>query len=147
MDIRLKALSKEHKEYVEIGCHEVTEEVRELVFFVKSRQGQLSGIEDGKEYEIPITDVYYIEVMDNKCFIYCSKKVYETRERLYELENLLKEKNFLRISKSTLLNLMKIKAIKPALNSRFIAVLQNGEEIIISRKYVADLKEKLKRQG
>jgi DNA-binding LytR/AlgR family response regulator len=43
-----------------------------------------------------------------------------------------------------LLNLMKIKAIKPALNGRFMAILQSGEEIIISRKYVPALKETLK---
>ena len=41
-------------------------------------------------------------------------------------------------------DLMKVKAIKPAFNGRFIAILASGEEIIISRKYVPDLKNKLK---
>ena len=82
--------------------------------------------------------------MDNKAFIYTKNKVYETRQRLYELEELLREKHFLRVSKSMLLNLMKISSIKPALNSRFIAVLQTGEEIVISRKFVPDLKKALK---
>ena len=39
---------------------------------------------------------------------------------------------------------MKIKAIKPALNGRYSAILQNGEEVIISRKYVVELKRALK---
>ena len=39
---------------------------------------------------------------------------------------------------------MKIRAIRPALNGRFSAVLQSGEEVIISRNYVKDLKSALK---
>ena len=42
---------------------------------------------------------------------------------------------------------MKVKAIKPALNGRYSAILQNDEEIIISRKYVQELKKALKGEG
>ena len=82
--------------------------------------------------------------MDNKTFIYTKNKVYETRHKLYELEEILKEKRFLRVPKSTLLNLMKVSAIKPALNSRFTAELFSGEQVIITRKYVPELKKALK---
>lgn len=144
MDIKVLKISKSQPEQLEIRCHEMTEEIREIVTFVKSRQGQLTGVIEGKQYEIPVLDVHYIEAVDNKVFLYCLEQVYETRQRLYELEEILKEKYFLRVSKSLLLNLMKVKAIKPALNGRFIAILQNGEEILISRKYVPDLKKALK---
>ena len=43
-----------------------------------------------------------------------------------------------------IVNLMKITSVRPALNGRFLAVLKNGEEIIISRKYVPSLKNILK---
>ena len=95
-------------------------------------------------YEIAITDILYIEAVDNRVFIYTKDEVYETKHRLYKLEEMLSEKNFLRISKSTLLNLMKVSSIKPAMNSRFIAVLFSGEQISISRKYVPALKKALK---
>ena len=39
---------------------------------------------------------------------------------------------------------MKISSIRPALSGRYTAQLKNGEEIIISRKYVSDLKDILK---
>ena len=143
MKIRVRKIGNQLEEVVEVQCHEVTEEVREIVHFVKSRQGQLTGSFDGRQYEISVMDIYYIEVVDSKSFIYCSKEVYETKEKLYALESELEDKSFLRVSKSTLLNLMKVTAIKPGFNSRFIAVLQNGEEVIISRKYVPALKEKL----
>ena len=144
MEIRVLKIAKSEPEEMEIRCHEVTEEVKEIITFVKSRQGQLTGIIEGKQYEIPVTDVYYVEAVDNNVFIYGPAKVYETRHKLYELEGILREKYFLRVSKSLVLNLMKVTAIKPALNGRYSAVLQSGEEIIISRKYVPELKKALK---
>lgn len=144
MDIRILKIAKNQPEQLEIRCHEMTDEVKEIVTFVKSRQGQMTGIIEGKQYEIPVIDVYYIEAVDNKVFLYCSKQVYETKQKLYELEEILREKYFLRVSKSLLLNLMKVKSIKPAFNGRFTAILQSGEEIMISRKYVPELKKALK---
>lgn len=144
MNIKVIKITKNQPEQLEIRCHEVTEQVKEIVTFVKSRQGQLTGVVEDKQYEIPVVDVHYIEAVDNKVFIYSVNQVYETRQKLYELEEILKEKYFIRVSKSLLLNLMKVKAIKPGLNGRFMAVLQSGEEIIISRKYVPELKKALK---
>ena len=144
MEIKIFKITKEQPEQLEIRCHEITEQVREIVTFVKSRQGQLNGVINGKQYEIPVMDIYYIEAVDSKVFLYSSKKVYETKQRIYELESALREKYFLRVSKSLLLNLMKVKSIKPAVNGRFTAILQSGEEIMISRKYVPELKKALK---
>ena len=131
-------------EIVEIHCHKVSDEVKEIIAFVKSRQGQLTGSMDDMQFEIPVGDIFYIESVDNKTFAYTQSEVYELRQKLYEVEDLLRQKHFLRTSKSTLLNLMKISAIKPALNSRFTAVLFSGEETVISRKYVPELKKALK---
>ena len=144
MEIKIFKVGKEKPEEVEIRCHEMTEEVREIVAFVKTRQGQLTGIQEGKQFEIAVTDLAYVEAVDNKVFLYTQKQVYETKQKLYELEELLREKYFLRVSKSMLLNLMKIGSIKPAMNGRMLAVLKSGEEIIITRKYVAVLKKALR---
>ena len=144
MHIKVKKIGQSEPEELEIRCHEMTEQVREIITFVKSRQGQLTGVIEGKQYEIPVTDIYYVEGVDNTVFIYGRKKVFESKQKLYELENILKEKYFLRVSKSLIVNLMKVKAIKPALNGRYSAVLQSDEEIIISRKYVPELKRALK---
>lgn len=144
MEIKVKKIGPEEREQVEIRCHEISDSVREIVAFVKSRQGQLTGNAEGRQCEIPITDVFYIESVDNRSFLYTARQTYETKQKIYELEAALRQKGFLRISKAALVNLMKITALKPALNGRFSAVLSNGEEIIISRKYVQDLKNTLK---
>ena len=144
MQTRITKIGKDQPEYIEIHCYRISEEVREIIAFVKSRQGQLTGTADERQYEVAVSDVFYIESVDNRNFIYTKDKVYETRQKLYELEEMLKDKHFLRVSKSTLLNLMKVSAIKPALNSRFTAELFSGEQVVITRKYVPELKKALK---
>lgn len=64
--------------------------------------------------------------------------------RIYELENMLSKSTFLRIQKGMLLNLMKINSIKPGLSGRYVVLLKNHEEVIISRKYVPEFKRMLK---
>lgn len=144
MDVEIVKIGEEQEEKLTIHCHEITDEVREIVTIVKSRQGHLSGSFADAQYEIPVSDVYYLDSVDGKTFLYTKENVYETGYRLYELEELLRNKQFLRISKSTIVNLMKIDSIRPALNGRFSAFLRSGEELIISRKYVKDFKEALK---
>ncbi len=140
MDIKVVKINEDQEEQLILRCHAVTEEMKEIISFARSRQGRLSGTREDKQYEIPILDVYYIEAVDNRTFLYTKQDVYESRLKLYELEERLQGKHFLRISKSVLLNLMKVESIKPALNGRFMAILQSKEEVIISRKYVKDLK-------
>ena len=144
MKVRIERIGKEDEELVLIRCREITEEVREIETFVKSRQGSISGASDAKRYEIAVTDVCYIESVDGKTFLYTKDRVYETAHRIYELEELLKNKHFLRISKPMLVNLLKIRSIQPAMGGRFAAELVSGEKVIISRNYVKALKSALK---
>ena len=144
MDLRIEQIGKEEPELVLIRCRAVTEEVREIAAFVKSRQGSLSGTAEGGQYEIAVSDICYIESVDGKTFLYTNERVYESPFRLYELEERLQSKHFLRIAKSMLVNLMKIQSIQPAFNGRFTAVLRSGEKVIISRSYVKALKAALK---
>jgi len=134
----------EEPEVLEIRCHKITDDVQEIISFVKSRQGQLSTEQDGRKIEIPLVDVFYAESVDNHLFVYTAKESYEVRLKLYELEELLRGRTFIRVQKGLILNLMKVKSIKPALSGRYTALLKNNEEIVISRKYVPELKLALK---
>lgn len=144
MDVKISRIPEDENELVDIRCHKETDSVREIAAFVKSRQGQLSGTLEGRQYGIAVSEIMYIESVDNRTFIYTSSTVYESKQRIYELEDILKPKHFLRISKASLVNLMKITSVKPAMGGRFSAVLSNGEEVIISRKYVSELKKTLR---
>ncbi len=146
MEIKIKKIDGSEQEYIEIGCHRENEKVDEIVRFVRNLDGSISGSIDDKKYEIPVSDIFYIESVDNRTFIYTSNNTFSASMKLYEFEDLLKMRSFLRISKSTVLNIMKVESVKPALNGRFMCRLKNGEEVIISRKYVSDFKEYISRK-
>ncbi len=145
MEIEICEIGYDKKEYIKIGCHKVDSNVKEIVNFIKSRQGSIDVKNGEMKYNIPIVDIFYVECVDDRTFIYLSGDCYETSHKLYELEEILNERRFIRISKSVIVNLLKIECVKPALNGRYLCHLKNGEDVIISRKYVPKFKEKLSR--
>jgi len=91
-------------------------------------------------HKVDPSDVYYFETVDKKTFIYCEKDVYESKLKLYELEELAL-KGFFRISRSIIVNLSKVKAVVPSLSGRAEAVLANKERVVISRFYVDEFRK------
>ena len=86
--------------------------------------------------------IYYVESVDKRTYIYTKDNYYETKYRLYELEQLLNQ-YFLRSAKAMIVNIRKIKSVKSEINGRMTAHLLNDEQVIIARNYVKDLKERL----
>ena len=113
-----------------------------MIARLKAQEGLVANL-GTQIHRIRPSDIYYIEVVENKTFLYCREEVYEAKQKLYELEESLENSDLLRVSKSVMLNLSKIKCLSPALNGRFEAILDNGERVIISRQYVAGLKKRL----
>ncbi len=143
MKVRIEGIRKAEDEIVLIRCVKVNEEVREIANFVKSKDDLLTGFENDQRYQIALQDIYYFEAVDNKVYAYLKNRVYELKTKLYELEEQYEKRQFFRCSKSVIINLLKMECVKPALNGRFTAKLLNGEQVIISRQYVPELKKRL----
>lgn len=143
MKISIEEISKEQVEEILIRCHEVDDEIHEIINKLETENLIVLGHQKDKVHRIKLSDIYYFEAVDGKVFIYCKDNVFEVKQKLYELEELCKEKNCFRASKSTILNIAKISSIYPSISGRFEAVLDNGERTVISRKYVPVLKKML----
>jgi DNA-binding LytR/AlgR family response regulator len=126
-----------------IKCNEPDDAIMQLIYSIKPASKTLIGITDLQMHTIDPIDVFYFESVDNRVFIYCQEKVFESRLRLYEIEKEYGSWDFFRATKSTILNIAKIKSVSPILYGRFEALLQNGEKAYISRQYVPMLKKKL----
>ena len=130
-------------EQIIVRCHEIPPELLRLLNSFKARGNMMIGYRDNQIHRIAHKDIFYIETVDSKTFLYLAKDVYESRLKLYELEEIFANSDFLRISKSVIVNLSKIKSLAPELSGRLEAVLHNGETVIISRQYVGELKKYL----
>ncbi|PER08732.1 LytTR family DNA-binding domain-containing protein [Bacillus cereus] len=143
MKISIEEISKELEEEILIRCHKVDNEIYEILNKLKAENLIVLGYQDDRVHRIKLSDIYYFEAVDGKVFIYCKDDVFEVKQKLYELEELCKEKNCFRASKSTILNIAKISSIYPSISGRFEAVLDNGERTVVSRQYVPVLKNML----
>ena len=143
MKVSVKQISVDMEERAIIQCYEVNDDIRSIVSFIKSTGATLAGYIDERVSQIPLQDIYFVEAVDDKIFAYTAKKVYELKCKLYEFAALYENRRFFRCSKSFVINLMKVDSVHPVLNGRFSATLFNGEEVIISRQYVPELKKRL----
>lgn len=143
MKITIMDLKPGEEEELIIKCSEISDDIKKLLNCFKRGNRKLSVYKDGCIHLIEHQEIYYFETVEQKVFAYGEEAVYEIKSKLYELEEDLPEQDFLRVTKSMILNLNKIESLSPALGGRFEALLNNGEKIIISRQYVVSLKRKL----
>ena len=140
MKVSVQEIGQNQLEQVVIQCYNITDKVNSIVSFIKSTDTSLVGYENEKMVELFLTEIFYVEAVDNRVFAYTEDKTYQLRVKLYEFEEASKFMRFFRCSKSMVINLMKVDSVYPIFNGRFSAKLFNGEEIIISRRYVSALK-------
>lgn len=142
MDIRIIQQDNETL-HVEIHCRQITDEVRRLKAHIGLFRHTLQAKKEQETCMVATGNILYFESVDNRTFVYTSKDVLEVRQKLYELEDILSEKDFIRISKSVIVNINQIVSLKPELNRTLLATMRNGERLSVSRKYVPDVKRLL----
>ena len=125
-----------------VRCQELNDTLQDIISYIDISD-RIIGEYEGEFCFIPTKDILYFESVDKAIFIYTKEKVYKASARLYTLEEQLKNTYFQRISKSTILNLRKLRSVKSGKNYTLVGTLFNDEKILISRHYVQKIKEKL----
>ena len=141
--ISIKQIGPPQEEEILVQCHEINEEVLSVVEKLKSDEAMILASRDGEVFPVPAKEIYYIESVDNKTFIYLKKSVFDTKLKLYEIEEQTRGTKLFRCSKSMIVNIAKIRSVSSSVNGRLEAKLQNGEVVMISRQYVAAFKKKI----
>jgi DNA-binding LytR/AlgR family response regulator len=126
-----------------VKCPQATEDINRMVSVLQGFDNMLSGTKDGRIHLIDVKEVLYFESVDKRSFIYMDKDVYETLFKLYEIEEHLSDKGFIRSAKSQILNIARIKSLCPDFGGRIEVELCNGERLTVTRSYSKSLKERL----
>lgn len=127
--------------HITIECPIYNQDIKNIIHLLKQEKKTILCQKDKSFYQIAILDIYYIESLDDKTFVYLKDDIYQTSLRLYELEELLKEHHIIRISKSCLLNIKYLKSVRVFIYGKYEATLMNQEKLIISRKYMPAFKK------
>lgn len=86
-------------------------------------------------------DIIYFEAYLSNVYCISGEQRYMVQSKLYELEEKLDPGIFMRVNKSFIVNLKKIHRIIPEMNSKFTLIMDNQEEILVTRTYLKDFKD------
>lgn len=125
-----------------IKSKDLTSDIKSAIELLEGNAGGIAVIKDGNVYMCKQNTIYYIESVDKRTYVYTKDGCFETKYRLYELEDMLGG-YFTRCSKAMIVNLRKVKSVKSDLGGRLETTLLNDEVIIISRSYVKEIKRRL----
>ena len=142
MKVEVKQVTSKEDEQAVISVVTITEDIQNAIDILDHNCRVIPVLSDGETVMCKTDNIYYIESVDKRSYVYTKENCYETKYRLYELEEVLSA-SFFRCSKAMIINIRKIKSVKGELNGRMNAELLNGEQIVISRAYVKELKKKL----
>lgn len=143
MKINLDIDGKYDDTEVIIRAPHLNNDIERMVAMMRMIDMQIAVRKDNETYLLETEKILYIEAVDRKTFVYTNSENYESELKLYEIEQELVERDFLRISKNSIVNLRKIKSIKTDVNRKIRITLQNGEQIVVSRMYSDELRKKL----
>ncbi len=143
MKINLDIDGKYDDTEVIIRAPHLNNDIERMVAMMRMIDMQIAVSKDNETYLLETEKILYIEAVDRKTFVYTNSENYESELKLYEIEQELIERDFLRISKNSIVNLRKIKSLKTDVNRKIRITLQNGEQIVVSRMYSDELRKKL----
>lgn len=126
-----------------INSRSLTPEIEKIITALRMLDSQITVSKDGESYILDAAKIVYVESVDRRTFVYTEKDCFESKLKLYEIEEMLCSMGFLRISKACLVQLKYIRSLKAEINRKLRLTLENGEQIIVSRQYADELKQRL----
>ncbi len=143
MKINIDVDSKYEDIGVDIHVPSLTPEVEKIISLMRMMDMQIAVKKGEETVLLDVGEILYIEAVERNTFIYTEKETYESSLKLYEYEQQLCEKDFIRISKQSILNLRKVKSLRSDINRKIRVTLKNDEQIIVSRMYSDELRNRL----
>lgn len=144
MKVNLFVLSDIEEPYADIHTNELTDNITKAMSILESDDSNdMLAVKKGSDIALlEFSDVYMFRVENKQVKVYTDSSEYLIKKPLYQVEESLGS-DFVRISKTTIVNLKKIERVAPSLRGMMFIQLKNGLKDNISRKYLPDFKQSL----
>ena len=134
-------------DYVDVMYRELTPAIQQIFQICEEAGSILLCEKDNAIHRVDVNDILYIEWVDSKSCIYTKDEVYTMSTSLSQIEEVLKEQNFIRTSRMCLVNIYKIKSVSNGLQFRLTVEMVNGEKVVINRSYRSVLLDAINEQA
>ena len=130
--------------YADIHTDELTDNVTKAISILESDDSnEMLAVKKGSDIALlELDEIFMFRVEDKQVKVYTESNEYLIKKPLYQVEENLSS-DFVRISKTTIVNLRKIERVAPSLKGMMFIELKNGLKDNISRKYLPDFKQAL----
>ena len=130
--------------HADIHTNKLTDNISKAMNILENdNSNEILAVKKGSDIAfLQFSDIYMLRVENKKVTAYTQNNDYSIKKPLYQIEELLNN-NFIRISKTTIVNLRKIERVAPSLKGMMFIQLKNGLKDNISRKYLPDFKKAL----
>jgi len=130
--------------HADIHTNELTGNVSKAISILESDESSdMIAVKKGSDIALlELGEIYMFRFEDKQVNVYTQNNSYVIKKALYQVEDSLNG-DFVRISKTTIVNLKKIKRVAPSLKGMMFIELKNGLKDNISRKYLPDFKRAL----
>lgn len=129
-----------------IRCGSLSDDViilQKQIIEAMNTKMQLHVMKQKSEYLLTLGEILFLETADSFVAVHTAKDIFETKQKLYELEELLPG-SFMRVSKSTIINTAKIRSIsKNITGASAVEFAGSIKKAYVSRNYIKALMEKL----
>lgn len=127
-----------------IKFREMNERIEAIAGMVQGNGCKICAYENGQMYLVLPEHIYYLESVDGITFAYLKDKVCKVQMSLLEASVCYGDRGFFRCAKSMVINIYRIDHLKSEPGNRILATMENGEKVMISRKYAKGLRQILK---
>ena len=126
-----------------VNCGMLDSQTEQIITALRLFDRKITVTKNDELFFLDVSKIIYVESVDRKTFVYTSDDCFESKLRLYEIEERLCNSGFLRTGKASLVQLKFIRSLKAEINRKLRLTLENGEQLIVSRQYADELKRRL----
>ena len=145
MKIEFDINEKYQEDKIIICTNKITDELQEFVNKLNNeKNNKIYGYKNDKIFILEENKIETIYSENKKVFIrYENGNIYETKKRIYELENNLPNK-FVRISNSAIININHVKCFNTSIVGKIKVKFKDGTEEDVSKRRTTEIMRFLK---
>ena len=144
MDIELVIDEEIEKEKIIIYAKNNNSQITEIINKItNNNDNTIIGYIESEAFILNVKDIWSFYTEDNKVYAKMSNKIYKIKYRVYEIEEMVKNFSFIRISNSEIVNIKKIESLNLGITGTVIFKFKDGSITYASRRSISKIKEYL----
>jgi len=146
MDIEVDTnISKEHKNIkISITAPELNEEVQNILnnlTTIYDNKNVIVATKNNEIFLLKTNDILYFFSDDKYNYAKTEEGIFKIKEKLYEIEEKYSKIKFIRISSAYIININKVKSFDVSQIGSIVAKMEDGNNILVSKRRIKEVKE------